>query len=105
MIVTKAALPDAGYFVLPRKWSLAALYAFAGLIVTASTGAAMVYHRVESLYSTDVRFEKRMDERRAYNEAQFADLRKRNEELIVVKEQVRLTLEVVRRLEDKIDRR
>lgn len=103
-VVTKTALPDAGYLVLPKRWSLAVLYSFIVLTLTAATGAATVYHRLGQLDATDARVDRVMLDRRAANEKRFEELSRDRDRLIRVEEKLSAQGELLKRIEGKLDR-
>jgi hypothetical protein len=83
--VSRAQLPEGGYFVLPRKYSLALLWTLATLLVGGGLTAGITHARIGQI-------------ERAV-EVATAD----HDDVVTLKEAVRGQSEILKRIERKLD--
>lgn len=101
VIVGKGALPDAGYLVLPRSASIAALWSFICLTAVAGFGAAMVYGRLDALEANDKRTEVYLADRRQVTEKRLDRLEATESRIARLEGKTDSILDLLRELKDR----
>jgi hypothetical protein len=84
--MTRTQLPDAGFFVLPRRWSLAVLWTLASLLALGGVTAGVTHARIGHI------------------EKAVETYKGDHDDVVTLKEAVRGQSEILKRIEHKLDR-